>query len=60
MIHNPGVELSRPRERALRSKVIFDSGEERYEAPAVFGDDLQALDDDTLMGLLDQARAAEG
>lgn len=59
VVHNPGVELSRPRERALRSKVIFDSGEERHEAPAVFGEDLEALDDDALMGLLDQARESE-
>lgn len=56
VVHNPGVELSRPRERALRSKVIFDSGEERHEAPAVFGDALETLEDDDLMGLLDQAR----
>lgn len=57
--HNPGVELSRPRERKLRSRVIFSSGDEEVHAPAVYGSDLKALDDDDLMGLLDQARASE-
>jgi len=58
--HNPGVELSRPRERKLRSRVIFVSGTEEVHAPSVYGSDLGSLNDDDLMGLLDQARESEG
>lgn len=58
--HNPGVELSRPRERKLRSRVIFESGDEEVHAPAVYGADLATLGDEDLMGLLDQARESDG
>lgn len=56
--HNPVVELARPRERALRSRMIFESGGERLQTEAVYGTDLQTLTDGDLEGLLDQARSA--
>lgn len=53
---NPGVELSRPRERAFRSRIIFESRDERYHTGSVYGADLETLTDRDLEGLLDQAR----
>lgn len=54
--HNPAVELARPAERAMRSRMIFRSGDERHDVEAVFGRGLQDLTDRDLEGLLDQAR----
>lgn len=53
---NPGVELARPRERSFRSRLIFESGDERYHTGSVYGADLESLTDRDLEGLLDQAR----
>lgn len=58
--HNPGVELAPPRERADRSRLIFESADgERLHTDAVYGTDLETLADDDLQGLLDQAREEE-
>lgn len=57
--YNPGVELARPRERAMRSRMIFESeGGQRFHTDAVYGGDLESLSDEDLQGLLDQAREA--
>lgn len=60
VVHNPGVELARPRERTFRSRIVFESedGDYSYRADAVFGTDLATLTDGDLEGLLDQAREA--
>lgn len=59
IVHNPGVELSTPRERRFRSRILFESERgERLHTDAVFGTDLATLTDGDLEGLLDQAREA--
>lgn len=58
--YNPGVELARPRERSQRSHLVFQSEDGRQLlTDAVYGSDLESLDDDDLRGLLDQARESE-
>lgn len=59
--HNPAMELARPKERAFRSRLVFESDHgERLHTEAVFGSGLGSLTDDDLQGLLDQAREASG
>lgn len=55
--HNPAVELARPKERALRSRIVFESEDgEKLHAEAVYGTALATLSEADLQGLLDQAR----
>ena len=54
--YNPEVELARAEEQEMRSRLVFESGDRRLHAEAVYGGGLEALTDDDLKGLLDQAR----
>lgn len=55
--YNPAVELARPEERVRRSRIVFEAGDRRLHADAVYGSGLDTLTDDDLQGLLDRARA---
>lgn len=56
--YNPAVELARPEERVRRSRIVFEAGDRRLRADAVYGSGLETLTDQDLQGLLDQAREA--
>lgn len=60
VLFNPGVELDMDRVRAFRERLMFRGDGGAFDAPAVYGSDLDKLTDEDLQGLLDQARERAG